>query len=261
MLKNKYLKITTVSLLISITLIHVNIFAQQTNYIQKGEVKYEVKINNHKNLLTDRDDNNPEGNMWVNSMLEYMPKFSTYTYSFKFADNKSMYKYESKVETSKKMWNEETIEDDVWFADYEARKYTNQKNIFGEIYKLEDSLINLKWKIIPNDNREIIGFNCKKAQTILYDSVYIFAYYTDVITIPGGPMSLQGLPGLILGITIPRLNTSCVAISYNPLVNASTIIAAKNGKVKPVKELQLKIKDATKQWGSYGQKAIWQGFL
>lgn len=43
------------------------------------------------------------------------------------------------------------------------------------------------------------------------DSVYVFAFYTDEITLTGGPVSVNGLPGLILGLTIPRLYTSYMA--------------------------------------------------
>ena len=45
----------------------------------------------------------------------------------------------------------------------------------------------------------------------MFDSVYVFAFYTDEITIPGGPCSINGLPGTILGVTIPRLYTSWIA--------------------------------------------------
>ena len=43
------------------------------------------------------------------------------------------------------------------------------------------------------------------------DSVYVFAFYTDEITISGGPCTINGLPGMILGLTIPRLYVSMLA--------------------------------------------------
>jgi len=51
------------------------------------------------------------------------------------------------------------------------------------------------------------------------DSIYVFAFYTDEIIIPGGPCTINGLPGMILGMTIPRLYTSWIA---------NKIIVAKN---------------------------------
>ncbi len=231
----------------------------QSDFYNRGTIKYEYKVNNHKNFASESDD--PEDNVWTQRMIEYTPKFSTYYYNLKFADNKSVFNYTGKEENVKKMWNEDQLEDNIWFTDYSSSSFTNQKNIFGDIYKLEDSLRNIKWKIEPSETREFIGFICKKATGIIYDSVYVFAYYTDAITLPGGPMNINGLPGLILGITIPRLYISCIATTYSTLVKAEDLIAPKKGKVKPVAELQKKILDATKDWGSYSKKAIWQGFL
>jgi GLPGLI family protein len=35
------------------------------------------------------------------------------------------------------------------------------------------------------------------------EDVYVFAFYTDdITTISGGPCSINGLPGMILGLTI-----------------------------------------------------------
>jgi GLPGLI family protein len=236
----------------------INVFAQGDFY-SRGTIKYEYKVNNHKNFASESDD--PEDNVWTQRMIEFTPKFSTYYYSLKFADNKSIFNYTGKEENAKKMWNEDQLEDNIWYTDYNATKFINQKNIFGDIYKLEDSMRNIKWKIEPTETREFIGFNCKKAVGIIYDSVYVFAYYTDAFTIPGGPMNINGLPGVILGITIPRLYISCIATAYSPLVKPEEIIAPKKGKLKPVADLQKKILEATKDWGSYSKKAIWQGFL
>ena len=43
------------------------------------------------------------------------------------------------------------------------------------------------------------------------DSVYVIAFYTDQITTTGGPESFNGLPGMILGVAIPRINTTWFA--------------------------------------------------
>ena len=68
----------------------------------------------------------------------------------------------------------------------------------------------MEWRL-TNENRVIAGFNCRKAVAKIFDSVYVFAFYTDEILIPGGPCSINGLPGMILGVTIPRLFTSWIA--------------------------------------------------
>jgi GLPGLI family protein len=65
--------------------------------------------------------------------------------------------------------------------------------------------------------REIAGYNCRKAATIVMDSVYIIAFYTDEIPVSAGPESFNGLPGMILGIVIPRMNLTYFATKVETL--------------------------------------------
>jgi GLPGLI family protein len=51
---------------------------------------------------------------------------------------------------------------------------------------VEDSLLKIKWKITA-DTRNIAGFECRKAVGILFDTVAVFAFYTDELMISGGP--------------------------------------------------------------------------
>jgi GLPGLI family protein len=73
-----------------------------------------------------------------------------------------------------------------------------QKNVWGSNFNVEDSLPHLEWRL-TNENRVIAGFNCRKAVAKMFDSVYVFAFYTDEILIPGGPCTIHVLPGMILG--------------------------------------------------------------
>ena len=101
-----------------------------------------------------------------------------------------------------------------------------QKQIVGTNFVISDSIQNIEWKI-TNENREIAGYNCRKAVGKIMDDVYIFAFYTDEITITGGPCSIHGLPGLILGLSIPRLYTSYVATKVD-------LTMAKASEIKPI---------------------------
>jgi GLPGLI family protein len=82
----------------------------------------------------------------------------------------------------------------------------------------------------------------------------VFAFYTDEITISGGPVSISGLPGLILGLTIPRLYTSYVATKVGVSVKDTTImkpITAK--KTYDIKGLKALMEEKTKDWFTYGE--------
>ena len=85
-----------------------------------------------------------------------------------------------------------------------------KKPVFEETFLVQDSLVKIKWKLTA-DTRLIAGFECRKAIGIIDDSIAVFAFYTDEILITGGPEGIQGLPGMILGVGIPRLHTTWFA--------------------------------------------------
>lgn len=221
-------------------------------FIEKGMIEYQVVVNNHKAM--------GEGT-WAEMFKDKIPKLSTSYYQLTFDGNKSIYLFNRKDEKTKSPWSNGNDEDNIWYNDYSSEKFIQQKNIFGETYILADSLKRIDWKI-TNENRMIAGFNCRKAVGVLFDSVYVFAFYTDEITASGGPMSLHGLPGMILGITIPRMFSSWVATKIEISgVNYSKINAPVKGKKRKPIELEANIIQATKDWGKYGQQAVWNMYL
>lgn len=220
-------------------------------FIEKGLIEYQVVVNNHKAM--------GEGT-WAEMFKDKIPKLSTSYYQLTFDANKSIYLFNRKDEKTKMPWGNDG-EDNIWYNDYKNESFIQQKSVFGDTYILTDSLIKIDWKV-TNESREIAGFNCRKAVGKLFDSVYVFAFYTDEITVSGGPMSMHGLPGMILGITIPRMFSSWVAtkVEING-VNYTTINAPTKGKKKKAKELQETTVKVTKDWGSWGQQAVWNIFL
>src|SRR5574338_297617 len=170
---------------------------QAQQFISNGLVEYEVRVDNYKSLGDD---------MWGQMFRDKVPHFSVYWYNLMFNNSKAVYKFSHQDEKTKiPSFLNNSSQDNIWFSDYSSGTFTDQKDIFGDTYLLQDTLMNMKWKMVPNETREIAGFNCRKAQAIIFDSVYVFAFYTDEITVSGGPMGIHGLPGMILGITIPRM--------------------------------------------------------
>jgi GLPGLI family protein len=95
--------------------------------------------------------------------------------------------------------------------DYGAKLYQNfDKNeslltmeMGGSQINIKDSLTNVKWKI-TNEYRNIAGYDCRRANGVTLDSVYVVAFYTDQIPTPGAPSTVHGLPGMILGLVVPE---------------------------------------------------------
>lgn len=98
-----------------------------------------------------------------------------------------------------------------WYGfDYSGSYYQHiEKGLFksrldyeGGNILLEDSLLNIKWKI-TNEYRDIAGYTCRRANGVLLDSIFVVAFYTDVIPLSSGPIGTHGLPGMILGLAVP----------------------------------------------------------
>jgi GLPGLI family protein len=240
----KYVLITIFAL--SLQSLHAQVF------IDQGMIEYTVVVNNHKAMGEGR---------WAEMFKDRIPKLSTSYYQLTFNTDKSIYLFNRKDDKTKSPFGNDSGEESIWYNDYNKESFIQQKLIFGNTYILADSMLNIDWKM-TNESRVIAGFNCRKAVGVLFDSVYVFAFYTDEITVSGGPMGLHGLPGMILGITIPRMFSSWVASKVQVAgVNYDKIIPPTKGKKKRPRELEGTIIDATKDWGSYGQQAVWNMFL
>jgi GLPGLI family protein len=227
--------------------------AHAQQFINSGMIEFEVRRNNHKSF---------GDGIWAEMFKDKIPQFSTSYYHFTFGDNKAVYQYNHKDERTKLPWNNNEGEDNVWYSDYTTGTFVDQKLVFGESFLLSDSLMKIDWKLSPNETREIAGFLCRKATGIIFDSVYVFAFYTDEITVPGGPMGIHGLPGMIMGITVPRMYTSWIAtkLEING-VKTSIITPPQKGKKRKATDLLQNVRKATEDWGSWGQQAIWGLFL
>ena len=215
--------------------------AQQ--FINKGTIEFEVITNVKKTM----------GNsFWAEQLKDQMPTFKTAYYNFTFADNKSVYKFNRYDETKAKVpeFLRRGEDDNEWYNDFTIGQTFIQKNMFGTLLNLKDSLTSIQWKI-TNESRLIAGFNCRKAVGKILDSVYVFAFYTDEIIISGGPCTINGLPGMILGVTIPRLYASMIATKL-------TLNDVKENLIKPItskkyytaKQLKAILDEKIKDFGS-----------
>ena len=222
-------------------------------FISAGTIEFEVKINNHK-VFGD--------GICAEMIKDRMPQFSTTYYKYYFKDDKSVYKFDRFDERSRvRLWMNDNIDENLWYSDYKTKKFVDQKFVFDDTYLLNGELMKIDWKLSPNETREIAGFNCRKATGIIFDSVYVFAFYTDEITISGGPMGIHGLPGMILGITIPRMFTSYIATRLELSADPKIIVPPVKGKKKDAEELRQNVLKVSADWGSWGKQAIWNIFI
>lgn len=79
-----------------------------------------------------------------------------------------------------------------------------KKSINGKTYTMTgDSLPVIQWKL-TGEHKEIAGVDCRRANGLLFDSIYVVAFFSEKFPVSSGPENFRGLPGVILGISIPN---------------------------------------------------------
>jgi GLPGLI family protein len=228
----------------------------QTQFITKGRIVYEKTVNQHKPMEEEGSDND-----WWKEMMKTFPKLVKDQYELKFNETRSVYKLEKENTDNKYMWGSKPSETDNVVNDIPNQSISIQREIFENTYLIKDSLRNLEWKI-TQETREIAGFECKKAVTKICDSVVVVAFYTDQIPVSAGPESMGGLPGMILGLAIPRMYATWFATKLE-LTEPSVQQLNPTQKGKKVNWLQLnaELKKGMKDWGKDGHRRIWASSL
>ncbi len=249
--------IKTINMKNILALLCLVIIASRTNaqqqFISKALIEFEVKCNMHAQM---------GDGIWEQNMKDRLPKFSTNYFDYIFSDNKAVYKFNRTANTQKiPSWYEVNGEDNIWYSDYNTGLYSDMKDVWGDTYILKDSIAKIQWKM-TNEHRTIAGFDCKKAVGKVFDSVYVFAFYTDEIMVSGGPMNLSGLPGMIMGVTIPRLHTSWIATKVQVVnIDEKKIVAPTKGKIKNATDVQNKIAEMMKEYGEKDDRFRWRMFI
>jgi GLPGLI family protein len=194
---------------------------------------------------------------WFEQGKDRLPKETISYFNFTGDAGRSLYKLTKEAEIPRGMWFQTFADNNVVYNDYTSGSTTSQKSIYEETYLLQDSLLKIKWKITA-DTRNIAGFECRKAIGILFDTVSVFAFYTDEIMINGGPEGINGLPGMILGIGIPRLHTTWFATKVKALdaVDAKSVSPATKGTKTDRSKMLSSLNSAMKNWQGWGQKVL-----
>jgi GLPGLI family protein len=178
-------------------------------------------------------------------------------YELHFSQNKSAYHLKAENTENKYLWGTKPSETDITVQDFENNKLSIQRDVYEQTYLINDTIRKFEWKL-TGETREIAGFECKKAVTKICDSVYIVAFYTDKIMVSSGPESFGGLPGLILGLAVPRLATTWFATKVETTTPpAKQLTPVQKGKKVNWLQVNADMKKAMKDWGKYGARRIW----
>lgn len=239
------------------------LFAQTTStetpsIVFKGKITYERKTNVHKQLDEMMKGRAGADNSMAENFKKQIPKYKTDIFELFFTDKQSLYKpAPNGIMESKMMMGAMPAEANTVFTNFESQQSSAEKKVFEKNYLIQDSLKKYNWKI-TEEFRKIAGFNCRRAETIMMDSVYVISFYTDAILANGGPEGFNGLPGMILGVVLPRLNVTYFATKFdNYLPDEKILVSPTKGEKTNFKSLEAKLKESMSQWGDFMQRMLW----
>jgi GLPGLI family protein len=230
-------------------------FSQQ-KFIQSGKITYERKLGQFTLMESIQQDGE---NMFWEEMKKVLPRIVTDSYVLDFNPDASVYRLEKENTDNKYFLSSLKPMDQAYTVqDFSSQILTMKTAVFESKYLVKDSLTKHQWKI-TGEVRQIAGFDCKKAITKIADSVVVVAFYTDEILVKGGPESFNGLPGMIMGIAIPRLSLTLFATKIE-LNNAGTplnVPIEKKPNYVRRKDVLGEVATGTKQWGKQSNVLQW----
>ncbi|MDB5196421.1 MAG: hypothetical protein JWP88_792 [Flaviaesturariibacter sp.] len=236
-----------VFLFLAISFLALSLNAQQAQFFGKVKIEFEKTLNvpaYYKELDGD----------WFEQIKDRLPQNVISYHDFIGDSSRSIYKPGREVAIDPKFWFRPVADKNIVYADYKTGRAISQKPVFEETFLVEDSFSKIKWKLTP-DTRTIAGYDCRKAIGILDDSIAVFAFYTDEITITGGPEGIHGLPGMILGVGVPRLHTTWFATKVDVFdINMNAVTPATKGKKVNRSTMLKSIDKVLREWGTYGSK-------
>ncbi len=233
----------------------------QAIFVSSGKIEFERKTNVHRLYY---ENENGEESSWMEEFKKLVPQFSTDYFDLYFKDGKSLYKPGRNAgEVKKNVFFEGPGQQNTVYKDLSSMLAVSQKQVFESQFIINDSINRIQWKM-QSETRTIAGFECRKAVGRICDSVVVVAFYTDEIIPSNGPESFSGLPGMILGLAIPRLYTTWFATKLEVFKPADEAIIGPpaKGKKATQDELNKTIDKAIKNWGEkFRDRTTWMATL
>ena len=236
-----------------VTLFSSFIATGQAIFISEGKITYERRISQFNINKQDTD----EVKFWEEEMKKVMSKVLVDQYTLEFTPMLSNYHLSKENTDNKYMYdNLKPNESNFVLQNFTTNSTLMIRNVFETAYSLSDSIKKFEWKI-TGEVREIAGFECKKAITKICDSVVVVAFYTDQIMVKGGPENFNGLPGMILGLAIPRLASTWFATKVESTPVNIPKPTNKSKKVVLWADINKELTKGIKNWGKEAATYMW----
>lgn len=240
-----------------------NANAQNARFVTHGSIEYEKRVNAYtaiKNQI--KTWGGGDDSFYKVAFENYQknnPQFKTSKSTLYFGNETTAFIPTEEAIASTSGWFGDMIEfkqANSILTNVKAGTSRTQKKVYDETYMVSDSTRKINWKI-TDEFREIAGYNCRRANALVMDSVYVVAFYSEEIAVSGGPESFGGLPGMILGLALPHEHVTWFATSVTDVpVGEDKLKIPTKGKAVNNKQLYDILKGALKGWG----KSAYQTF-
>lgn len=222
--------------LISIFLLFSTLQMDAQDFVTRAKIEFEKKINIRRSLA---------GQNMPQQTKEEFPDFLVSYYDLIFTEGASIYKAgrdnEADNQSVRPLFFSPKSKS-IYYTNFATSQVVVKNVLMQEEFLFEDSIPPIKWKI-GKEIRKIAGYECRKAIGRIFDSVYLVAFYAEELVVKGGPEGIQGLPGMILGLAIPRHNTTWFATKVELAEIDESVIAAPGikGKKPTTEEMKRKL--------------------
>jgi GLPGLI family protein len=235
----------------------ISLSAQHTRFITEGVIEFNKSVNMHallKKIIA--KDKSTFMQQIAEQYIRTQPQFKVMKSTLSFSKDKTLFKPVEEAASSTMFFTQGVNQNNTIFNDLSTGMSISQKKVFEETFLVSDSTRKIKWKI-TDETRNIAGYDCRRANALVMDSIYVVAFYTDDIVPSGGPESFSGLPGMILGVALPHENTTWFASSVSDRpVPPNALVPPKKGKAATHKSLRETLLSVMKNWGSSAQTIL-----
>ncbi|TKC60365.1 GLPGLI family protein [Pedobacter hiemivivus] len=235
-----------------------HLFAQNVRFTNSGVIEFEKSINQHATI---KKAIARSGGMMGSSFDDFKksaPQFKLLKSTLRFSGNKTLFAPVVETDDNRGMFggSPESEQSNITYTDLSTNTFITEKKFFEETFLVKDSPRKINWKL-TSEMRDIAGYECRRANAIIMDSVYVVAFYTDKIPVSGGPESFTGLPGMILGVALPHDNITWFAktVTDRP-IPVTEIKPPTKGKPMDNKSLLETISKVLNRWGSEASRMI-----
>ena len=228
--------------------------AQYSMFAESGTVSYD-KTMFIKNIVRKQyvEKADAQSKSWFESIVPQLPENAVMKKELKFKGDETIFgpvKQDMDLRLKQTIMQLALDFDATTFSNLKTKEFQRYNDVVGQKIIIKDSVRNIKWKI-TDEYREIAGYTCRRANGLTADSTYVIGFYANEIPIDGGPESINGLPGLILGLVVPSQHVSYFAtkveVSDNVVMDKKLL---ENQKIKRMTRAEME-KQFTESLGNF----------